>query len=150
MKAVYEQIAAKHKWDAGLVKQVWDEAIKQNLNPVLALAVVGHESNFKVKAKGKRNKDGSVDFGLFQLNSRYHPQFKDDLEGHITYGVGFLKKNVAKYGVLGGLGVYNAGTAPEREPLRRAYAARVMPYVKALYAELPQGELSILESRRPA
>jgi soluble lytic murein transglycosylase-like protein len=145
---LYEALASKNKWDVKLVEKVWKEAIKQNFNPIVALSVVGHESNFKSKVKGKPNKDGSVDFGLFQLNSRFHPQFKNDVDAHIAYGVRFLRQNVEKYGLEKGLGVYNAGALPDRENKRKAYVARVLPYMKALYAVLPEVQLSITEARR--
>jgi soluble lytic murein transglycosylase-like protein len=145
---LYDALASKNKWDPKLVEKVWKEAVKQNFNPILALAVVGHESNFKAKVKGKPNKDGSVDFGLFQLNSRYHPQFKSDLDAHVSYGVKFLKQTVERYGLEKGLGVYNAGASPASEGKRKAYLARVMPYIKSLYAIMPEVQLSILETRR--
>jgi len=133
----WEVLADKYKWDRELVSKVWKEAVKQGLNPMLVTALVGHESGFKPDIIHK-NKDGSRDYGLFQLNSRYHPQFQGDVDGHVAYGVNFLREKINQYGVETGLGVYNAGASKTDKAAanRKAYVNRVLPLMKTLYKDI--------------
>jgi len=122
----WEILAARFKWDVNLVKKVWDEALKQKLDPFLAVSVAGHESNFKTTALN-RNEDGSTDYGIMQLNSTYHPQFRDDPMANIEYGVRYLKDQITAYGREMGIGAYNAGHSmkPKKVEARRVYLIRV-------------------------
>jgi len=133
----WEVLAEKHSWDPELVGKVWKEALKQGLNPMLVTALVGHESGFKTEIVHK-NKDGTGDYGLFQLNSRYHPQFKGSVDEHITYGVSFLKGLMKTYGFEKGLGAYNAGAGMTERAVnnRKAYTSRVLPLMKTLYTDI--------------
>lgn len=133
----YELIAHRRNLDASLVAKVWKEAIKQKVDPFVALAVVQWESGYKPEVTHK-NPDGSVDYGLFQLNSRYHPQFKNDVDNHIAYGVKFLADRIKTYGLVKGLGVYNAGSAPAAEAARQRYAKKVLPLVRDLQSALTE------------
>jgi len=70
-----------------LVARVYDAAL---VDPVLACAVVEYESWYKVDAwHGNYDKSGklvSTDWGLYQLNNLYHPQYRNDLYAHVRYG----------------------------------------------------------------
>lgn len=135
--APWEALAAKHKWDVKLVEKVWKEAQKQGLNPMLVTALVGHESGFKPDII-HRNPDGSIDYGLMQLNSRYHPQFKGAVDDHITYGVTFLKGLIKTHGLEKGLGAYNAGAGSSEKATmkRKIYVSKVLPLMKTLYSDI--------------
>ena len=65
-------------------------------DPALACALVEYESWFKPGAE-RRYTDGSSDHGLFQLNSRWHPQYRDNLAKHIWYGSGLLLCKLIEY-----------------------------------------------------
>jgi len=69
-----------------LVKRIADAS---RWDPVLAVAVVEVESQFYPRAE-RKYKDGSSDYGLWQLNSNWHPQYRGDLAKHTRYGSGYL------------------------------------------------------------
>lgn len=127
----WESIAKTKKWDVKLVKKVWDEAIKVGVNPYLAVSVAGHESNFKITALNI-NTDGSSDYGIMQLNSTYHPQFRSDPMANIEYGVKYLRDQVKAYGWEMGIGAYNVGHSmkPEKVELRKIYLSKINPMMK--------------------
>ena len=110
-----------------LVKKVWAEAVKQGVSPTLAVSLVAHESRFNSVATNN-NGDGSKDWGLFQLNSRYHPQFRLNVDQHIAYGVKLVGDYVRRYGTLAGLGYYNAGfgKTPAVATKQKAYVGKVL------------------------
>jgi soluble lytic murein transglycosylase-like protein len=133
----WEVLAEKRGWDAELVGKVWQESLKQGVNPMLMVAVVGWESGFKQDAMHK-NLDGSTDYGLMQLNSRYHPQLKGSVDEHVAYGVTFLKDLIKRHGVEKGLGAYNAGAGMTEKAIknRKLYTGRVLPLMKTLYKDI--------------
>jgi len=55
---------------------IWELCAKNNLSYELALAVFHYESKFNLKAIGK-NKNGSTDQGISQLNNRYTNTYKE-------------------------------------------------------------------------
>jgi len=69
-----------------MVQRVWESA---RYYPELAVAVVEVESQFYPRAE-RKYKDGSSDWGLWQLNSRWHTQYRGDLTKHTWYGSGYL------------------------------------------------------------
>jgi hypothetical protein len=52
-------------------------AVQEGVDPDLAVRVAKCESNLNEKAKHV-NADGSVDRGLYQINSKYHPEISDE------------------------------------------------------------------------
>jgi hypothetical protein len=69
-----------------------------------------------------------MDWGLFQLNSRYHPQYRLDTDQHIAYGVKLLGDYVRRYGTIAGLGYYNAGFKqdPATQTKQKAYVGKIL------------------------
>ena len=57
-------------------------------DPLLAIAVVYRESEFHTRALGDNG--WSNDFGLWQLNSYWHPQYRENVKKHIAYGAAYL------------------------------------------------------------
>jgi hypothetical protein len=57
-----------------IIKRV---AKEEGVDPELALKVAKCESNFDHRAKNV-NEGGSIDRGLFQINTKYHPEVSDD------------------------------------------------------------------------
>ena len=98
-------------------------------DPALAVAIVEWESQFNPRAQ-RREKEGVTDWGLWQLNSKYHPQYRDDLAAHIRYGAGFLLCLLLTYrksgdaAVLFSLSHFNSGRPWSKRGL--AYAQRVL------------------------
>jgi soluble lytic murein transglycosylase-like protein len=83
------------------------------VEPELVLSIIRHESNFKVSAVNSRNKNGSKDYGLMQLNSDVYGHDKElfDIDKNIELGV----KNIAwcieksEGNLVKALVYYNAG-----------------------------------------
>lgn len=109
----------------------WDEAAtRYGLSSRLLYAIARTESGLNPAAVG-RNRNGSRDIGLMQINSSWLPT----LAGHgiaehhlfdactsIQVGAWILAGNVSRLGYTwDAVGAYNARSAP----LRRAYAHRV-------------------------
>lgn len=114
-----------------LKKIIIDEATKQGVPVELALAVAQQESGFNNKAVSKPNKNGSRDYGLFQLNDKYHKlkNVYDPIE-NTRYAIGMLKKGLAKNNgdVAKTLSDYNAGVNAKGDARKAgdAYAQKVM------------------------
>jgi soluble lytic murein transglycosylase-like protein len=86
-----------------------------NISPGLAFALCWEESRFKVRAVGPKNRNGSTDRGLFQLNDKSFPHLgeKDFFDPRISsyYGLSHLRWCLDTGGSLvAGLAMYNAGT----------------------------------------
>lgn len=103
----------------------YESAQKYRLPPELLIAISYTESNFNVKANGK-NKGGSEDHGLMQINSSWLPklrkQFGIDLAGlyepctNIEVGAWVLAHNIQMYGWnWNAVGAYNAKSPHKRE-----------------------------------
>ncbi len=120
--------------------ECWQKAAKRHgvLKPVL-MAIADVESGHAVDAV-RYNKNGSVDYGLMQINSRWLPYLKrwgvsrEALKRpcvNIYVGAWILKQEVKRYGFnWRAIGAYHAGayTAKNREEKierYRTYARKV-------------------------
>ena len=100
------------------------EAILNNCNiyevpPALAFSLCWEESRFIPRAINNANRDGSVDRGLFQLNSFSFPHLEItafyDIESNAYYGIGHLRYCLNTGGSeISALAMYNAGTGRVR------------------------------------
>lgn len=80
--------------------QIYDECIRQGLNPSIGLAVAWNESRFNPnafrQAKGDKSKGTGPErsVGLFQINTYAHPDYKGEFNPaeNIKYGVSLLKR----------------------------------------------------------
>lgn len=114
----------------------WTEAGERyQVDPRLLWAIAKVESNFRLDARN-RNRDGSYDIGLMQINSRHLPTL-----ARYGYSERLLQQNgcasvMAAGWVLAGMirtfgynwravGAYNAGTAAGRDSARDRYARKV-------------------------
>jgi len=67
-----------------------DEAKRRRIEPSLVLSIVAQESSFRYNAIN-RNRNGTNDYGYFQLNNRWHDQHRSNIEKHIETGLDHLK-----------------------------------------------------------
>jgi soluble lytic murein transglycosylase-like protein len=86
-----------------------------DIPPSLAFALAWEESRFDPYALNTRNRDGSVDRGLFQLNSHSFPRLELQLffNPHVNaqYAMGHLRYCLNTGGTeVAALAMYNAGT----------------------------------------
>jgi soluble lytic murein transglycosylase-like protein len=116
----------------------WEEAGREfSIAPELLYAIAEQESNLDPRAIG-RNRDGSRDIGLMQVNSYHLPRLAkygiteqsllNDSCRALKVGAGILADFMRRYGYSWeAVGAYNAGTAidggaPER---RQQYANKI-------------------------
>lgn len=133
----------------------WDRAGRMfNIAPDLLYAIAQQESGLKPDAVG-RNRDGSRDLGLMQINSTHlprlrqlgvtEPQLMGDACLSVVVGASILAEMMKRYGYSWeAVGAYNAGTAPSRRALRMRYAEQVWRRYQKLRqaAPPPSKELS--------
>lgn len=121
-----------------IVKEAYANAYSKKINPLLVLAVIRNESNFKVKAKSV---DGSR--GLMQVIPRWH---KDKLAGRdplslttsIDVGTWILHDCLVKHkgNILTSLSCYSGGGG-------KVYYNKVMKHQYALMQSIKQKDILI-------
>ncbi|MCQ2583193.1 MAG: transglycosylase SLT domain-containing protein [Treponema sp.] len=99
--------------DAEIAKAILTEADKNDIPLSLAFSLAHTESHYRVRAVG-HNTNGTVDRGLFQLNSNSFPQLSEEdfFDPRISakYGLAHLKLCLKKAGnSVSALAMYNAG-----------------------------------------
>ncbi|MCL2763079.1 MAG: lytic transglycosylase domain-containing protein [Treponema sp.] len=106
-----------------------------NIPPALAFALAWEESRFNPLAVNAKNRDGSIDRGLFQLNNRTFPRL--DLpsffnpEINAKYGMSHLQHCLEIGGTeVSALAIYNAGAGRVRgsgaPKVSLDYASRIL------------------------
>ncbi|GHU89205.1 hypothetical protein FACS189476_07720 [Spirochaetia bacterium] len=86
-----------------------------NVSPSLAFALVWEESRYKPSAINRRNKNGSIDRGLFQLNNQSFPKLTEadffNPQINAWYGMAHLNWCLDSGGSeIAALAIYNAGS----------------------------------------
>lgn len=90
--STFSEIAEMPQYNISLAKEyqklIWDICQNNNISYELVISVISNESKFNVKAR-HINKDGSIDKGLFQINS-------NSLDDYSKYAIqyGGLSKDV--------------------------------------------------------
>jgi hypothetical protein len=118
-----------------IAQAILEGAERYSISPSLAFALSWEESRFNFRAVSKKNRNDSVDRGLFQLNSMSFPKLGDaeffDPRQNAFYGMAHLRVCLDIGGSeIAGLAMYNAGTGrvhtggTPRQTLD--YAARVL------------------------
>ncbi|OXJ21501.1 invasion protein IagB [Burkholderia sp. HI2714] len=114
----------------------WEHAGSMfGIAPELLYAIAEQESSLNPRAVG-RNRDGSEDLGLMQINSRHLPRLRQlgisesqllkDPCLSVIVGASILSDMMKRYGYSWeAVGAYNAGTAPGRHGVRIRYAKQV-------------------------
>jgi len=97
-----------------IVLVILDCADSFNIAPALAFALAWEESRLNPYAVNAKNRDGSIDRGLFQLNSRSFPRLEIqaffDPEVNAQHGMGHLRHCLDVGGSeIAALAMYNAG-----------------------------------------
>lgn len=116
-----------------------------NIDPLLLFAIAEVESKFDPTAKNQ-NRDGSVDYGLMQINSQHLPRLRARgvtaarllaepcLSVHV--GAEILAGMIARHGYSWtAVGAYNAGGSAARGSARQRYAIKVWNRYRALVAD---------------
>jgi len=102
-----------------IAEAILDSADAYDISPALALALGWEESQLNPQAVNAKNRDESIDRGLFQLNNRSFPRleihsfFDPDLNA--WYGMSHLRHCLDSGGTeIAALAMYNAGTVRVR------------------------------------
>ncbi|WP_047249731.1 type III secretion system invasion protein IagB [Chromobacterium subtsugae] len=123
----------------------WEQAGRMfNIEPDLLYAIAEQESGLRPDAAG-RNRDGSRDLGLMQINSLHLPRLRQlgvdekrllgDACLSVIVGASILSDMMKRYGYSWeAVGAYNAGVGPERRTLRMRYARQVWQRYQRLRA----------------
>jgi hypothetical protein len=90
-----------------------------DIPPALAFSLCWEESRYNPRAVNRKNRNLTVDRGLFQLNNASFPQLKEDQffnpQLNSRYGLSHLRWCLDTAGtVVAGLAMYNAGTSRVR------------------------------------
>ncbi|MDE5899511.1 MAG: transglycosylase SLT domain-containing protein [Treponemataceae bacterium] len=136
---------------------ILEEAEKNDIPLSLAFALAYTESRYNVLAVNK-NKNASIDRGLFQLNNRSFPQLTEeeffDPAVSAKYGMAHLRfcLNVAGNEVSA-LAMYNAGTTKVRSnntpQSTLNYVGKIMAYQEKLDRLFADEVLAYYETSRP-
>jgi soluble lytic murein transglycosylase-like protein len=125
-----------------LAALILSHASEYDIGPALAFALCWEESRYH-KYAVNRNDNGTVDRGLFQLNSRSFPELSVDEffdpDINVRYAMSYLRWCIDKGGSeLSGLAMYNVGTgrvngkgAPK---VTLDYISRIIGYRKGIEA----------------
>jgi hypothetical protein len=102
-----------------VAQAVLEGAERYSISPSLAFALCWEESRFYPQAVNRKNRDGSVDRGLFQLNSRSFPNLTEaeffNCRTNAFYGMAHLRICIDTGGSeLSAVAMYNAGTGRVR------------------------------------
>lgn len=137
---------------------ILEEAEKNDIPLSLAFALAYTESHYNATAVNK-NRNASIDRGLFQLNNRSFPQLKEEdffnPAVSAKYGMSHLRfcMNVAGNEVAA-LAMYNAGTnkvrADNTPQTTLNYVGKIMAYQDKLEKLFADEVLSYYETSRPA
>jgi hypothetical protein len=118
-----------------IAEAVLTNAEKYNVSPSLAFALCWEESRYKPTAVNRRNLNGSIDRGLFQLNNRSFPALTDaeffNPQVNARHGIAHLRWCLDSGGSeITALAMYNAGAgrvSSDGTPKRTLdYIARVL------------------------
>lgn len=127
------------------MEMIYNEAVRQGVDPNIALAVAYNESRFNPNAKNiskgnlAKGTGPEASMGLFQINTLAHPDYSGGLDpqANIRYGIGLLKGHLKATGgdVRKALARYN-GSGPSA----RAYGDRVFGiYTNFANGKMPTG-----------
>jgi hypothetical protein len=151
-----------------VAQAVLDGADRYSISPSLAFALCWEESRFNPLAVNRKNRDGSIDRGLFQLNNRSFPKLTEaeffNYRTNAFYGMAHLRICIDTGGSeLSAVAMYNAGTGRVRSggtPYQTLnYAERIFSSCRKIEAvfleawarrsEIPEKPPAVIEDESP-
>ena len=127
----------KTYYDNENIPIIMEEALRQNFPVTLGLALSFGESSWKARKYNDSNKNGSVDRGLFQLNSLSYPfltkdQFYDP-RVNAKYGIAHIKElYLEEEEIVLALTKYNCGSVNRINPTTLAHISNILDKEKEL------------------
>lgn len=137
-------------WGVSLDACFDDAGLHYGVSPLLLKAIAYQESSLRPEAFNQnRDKTGSVDVGLMQINSVHHKKLEDDFSlsldqinqpcQNIILGAWVLAHCIHVFGNnWEAVGCYNAGTA--RTEIQRTRRARYASKILAIYDRIASVE----------
>lgn len=138
----------------GVYANCWQHAASiYGIEPELLYAIAQQESGLKPYVIGK-NKNGSKDLGVMQINSSHLPRLKElgvnekklveDPCLSVVVGASILSDMMKIYGYSWeAVGAYNAGISEKRKVARMHYAEKVWSHYKKIKEEKLIDELDV-------
>lgn len=138
----------------GVYANCWQHAASiYGIEPELLYAIAQQESGLKPYVIGK-NKNGSKDLGVMQINSSHLPRLKElgvnekqlveDPCLSVVVGASILSDMMKIYGYSWeAVGAYNAGISEKRKAARMHYAEKVWSHYKKIKEEKLIDELDV-------
>lgn len=131
---------------------------RHGIDPLLLVAIAKVESSMNPRAMN-HNRNGTYDIGLMQINSSHlprlvkvgvtHKRLIDEPCTSIDTGASILAGFIDRHGYTwNAVGAYNAGSAANREPARKAYATKVWREYRQLTSDRDASMAMLDEWRR--
>lgn len=131
---------------------------RHDIDPLLLAAIAQVESSMDPRAFN-RNRNGTFDIGLMQINSTHLPRLMkvgvtrqrlvDEPCTAIDTGASILAGFIERHGYTwNAVGAYNAGSSPKRAILRKTYATKVWTAYQALTSDRGASMQALAEWRR--
>ncbi|ARL38901.1 lytic transglycosylase domain-containing protein [Burkholderia pseudomallei] len=142
-----------------VAKDCWTRAGERHgIDPLLLVAIAKVESSMDPRAFN-RNRNGTYDIGLMQINSTHlprlvkvgitHKRLIEEPCTSIDTGAAILAEFVERHGYTwNAVGAYNAGSSPKRAPARKAYAMKVWAVYRDLTSDRATSMAGLSEWRR--
>lgn len=129
---------AEETGDSSIARHIIIQALAYEVPLNIAFSLAKHESEYFPDAiNGDKNKNGSVDYGIFQLNNRTFPNYtKKELLDPLTnchLGVWYLKHRSREYDTWEeAIMAYNSGYAERMNYNSFKHMLRIMDYERDL------------------
>lgn len=132
---------------------------RYRIDPMLLYAIAEVESNF-VPSATNRNRNGSVDYGVMQINSLHLPKLRsvgiderrllDEPCVAVHAGASILADMIRRYGYTwAAVGAYNAGGSATRGAARHVYATKVWASYAAMRSARERAAQGAVRSTDP-
>jgi soluble lytic murein transglycosylase-like protein len=134
-KELYINLYGERFGNEEAVKYIIEYSLEQGVPVNLSFSLALAESNFNNQTPPNKNKDGSIDYGIFRLNSKYYPNIKkySNLQNNIKEGISHLKKEYLKYGSYDlAIMTYNCGSPTNIGAISIQHLNNVLAFEKKL------------------
>lgn len=87
------KLETEKKTNINIEDKIKSKATEMGIDPELAVRVAKAESGLNPKATNT-NKDGSIDRGIYQINSKWHPEVSESQAFDVDFSIDFFCKAV--------------------------------------------------------
>ena len=83
------KLETEKKTNINIEDKIKSKATEMGIDPELAVRVAKAESGLNPKATNT-NKDGSIDRGIYQINSKWHPEVSESQAFDVDFSINFF------------------------------------------------------------